>query len=94
VARGEHADAVAWFTRGLELTSESNSSVRLHVARARARQHLGSLRDAVDDYTAALELLQSNEGGSVAVIKEDDGEVLDVSGATLARGGAVQVERS
>lgn len=86
-ARGDHADAVVWFTRGLDLTAkqttESSASVsRLYVSRARAQQHMGSLRDAIDDYTAALDLLLppskhlpdlGESGGGCSV--KDDGDV-------------------
>ena len=95
VTRGEHADAVVWFTRSLELArgvesksaemseSESRESkhsiiISLYASRAQARQHMGSLRDAVGDYTAALDLLLIDAAAAPGVF--------DVSNVTLARG--------
>lgn len=83
MARGEYADAILWFTRGLELEDES---VKLVMARGQARHHLGFLREAISDYTTALDLL-AIEGRSETVM--DKGEcngVVLVFDAMLARG--------
>jgi len=42
---------------------KSQLQLRLHVSRAEERQHLGLLRPAIDDYTAALGLLTQGGGG-------------------------------
>ena len=101
VVCGEHSDAVRWFTRGLELAHVSAAvAARLYVSRAWARQHLGLLRDAVDDYTAALsalcfsvEAVEAQGDGALNGVANCDGldgldasEGPDVSGTTLARG--------
>ncbi len=61
--RGEHADASRWFTRALDLYGERSENERsratTHAARARALTQIGSLRDAIDDYSSAAELLDA-----------------------------------
>ena len=66
-------------------TSESKSTESKHsiiislcASRAQARQHLGFLRDAVNDYTTALDLLLIDATAAPGVV--------DVSNVTLARG--------
>ena len=89
MTRGEHADAVVWFTHSLQLGSEeSRAFISVYASRAQARQQLGLLRDAIEDYTAVLDLLDAHYDDRGDEKDKDSvaGEVIDVSNMTMARG--------